>query len=30
MSFVKDKDSDNYNTNKEDWERIQQYIQAVI
>ncbi len=26
MSFTLDKDSDNYNTNKEDWERIKQYI----
>ncbi len=26
MSFTKDKDSDNYNTNKEDWERIKDYI----
>tara|TARA_R100000951_G_scaffold113284_1_gene114987 strand:+ start:392 stop:865 length:474 start_codon:yes stop_codon:yes gene_type:complete len=26
MSFVNDKDSDNYITNKEDWERIKQYI----
>ncbi len=26
MSFVNDKDSDNYITNKEDWERIKEYI----
>ena len=26
MSFVKDKDSDNYITNKEDWEKIKEYI----
>ncbi len=26
MSFTLDKDSDNYNTNKSDWERIQKYI----
>ena len=26
MSFTKDKDSDNYNTNKEDWLRIKDYI----
>lgn len=26
MSFTKDKDSDNYNTNKQDWERIKEYI----
>tara|TARA_R110001632_G_scaffold1216_1_gene5013 strand:+ start:882 stop:1352 length:471 start_codon:yes stop_codon:yes gene_type:complete len=26
MSFTNDKSSDNYNTNKEDWERIKQYI----
>ncbi len=26
MSFTNDKDSDNYITNKEDWERIKQYI----
>lgn len=26
MSFTKDKDSDNYNTNKEDWIRIKDYI----
>ena len=26
MSFTKDKDSDNYNTNKKDWERIQHII----
>lgn len=26
MSFLNDKDSDNYITNKEDWQRIKQYI----
>ena len=26
MSFTLDKDSDNYNTNKEDWEKIKEYI----
>jgi len=26
MSFTTDKDSDNYITNKEDWEKIKQYI----
>lgn len=26
MSFTNDKDSDNYITNKEDWERIKQFI----
>jgi len=26
MSFIKDKDSDNYITNKEDWEKIKEYI----
>ena len=26
MSFTNDKDSDNYITNKEDWERIKKYI----
>jgi len=26
MSFVQDKDSDNYNTNKYEWERIKDYI----
>jgi len=26
MSFTNDKDSDNYITNREDWERIKQYI----
>ena len=26
MSFVKDKDSDNYTTNKSEWDRIKQYI----
>ena len=26
MSFTKDKDSDNYITNKEDWEKIKEYI----
>lgn len=26
MSFTKDKDSDNYMTNKSEWERIKQYI----
>ena len=26
MSFVKDKDSDNYITNKKDWEKIKEYI----
>jgi len=26
MSFLKDKDSDNYITNKEDWEKIKEYI----
>ena len=26
MSFTNDKDSDNYVTNKEDWERIKQFI----
>ena len=26
MSFVKDKNSDNYITNKQDWERIKEYI----
>ena len=26
MSFIKDKDSDNYMTNRDDWERIKQYI----
>jgi len=26
MSFIQDKDSDNYITNKEDWERIKEFI----
>tara|TARA_R100001163_G_scaffold62278_1_gene52921 strand:+ start:2160 stop:2636 length:477 start_codon:yes stop_codon:yes gene_type:complete len=26
MSFINDKDSDNYITNKEDWEKIKEYI----
>ena len=26
MSFTKDKDSDNYMTNKIEWERIKEYI----
>jgi len=26
MSFIEDKDSDNYITNKEDWEKIKDYI----